>query len=170
MYIDITTKTKTREILPFLTVSNLMEVVKDVPAIPMNKPLTEFTLEEFDMCLTSSEAFIFKLAKHNRKALVFLGRVKDFYNSLEGFKKFTQQFEVQQTAEEKQAANGVPFPSFGNSMLTTVIEFYHLHNVEEATKMKVKEWMLAFEHSASNAMYSRRYSDIARKNAKLKRK
>lgn len=162
-------RTHTRKILPLLTVSNLTEVIKDVPAIPMEKPLTEFTLEEFDMCLTSPEAFIFELAKHNRKALVFLGRVKDFYNSLEGFKKFTQQFEMKQSAEEKQAANGVPFPSFGNSMLTTVIEFYHLHSVDEASKMKVKEWMLAFEHSASNAMYSRRYSDIARKNAKHKK-
>lgn len=170
MYIDITTKTKTREILPFLTTNNIREVCKQVDAIPIDPSLPEMTLEEFDELISSPEKYVMKLARKHRRALRFLGACRDMFNQLEGFSKFVKSFEVQQTAEEKQAANGVPFPSFGNSMLTTVIEFYHLHSVEEAAKMKVKEWMLAFEHSASNAMYSRRYSDIARKNAKLKRK
>lgn len=165
----ITPKTRTKSILPFLTVRNLTEVIKDVECVPLETPLTEMTLEEFDEIISSPEVYINKLARKNRKALVFLGRCKDLYDSLEGFTNFMKKFEVKQSAEEKQAANGVHFPSFGNSMLTTVIEFYSLHSVDEAAKIKVKEFLLAYEHTASNALYSRRYSDIARKNAKHKR-
>ena len=169
MDILIDKRTRTRQILPLLTISNIGEVIKSVPAVPMEKPLTEWTIEEFDEALTSPETILMKMALKNRKALVFLGRVRDFYDSLEGFKQFTQKFEIKQSAEEKQAANGVPFPSFGNSMLTTVIEFYHLHSVEEASKMQVREWMLAFQHNASTAMFNKRYSDITTKKAKARK-
>lgn len=169
MDILIDKRTRTRKILPLLTISNIGDVIKNVPAIPMRKPLTDWTIEEFDEALTSPETVLFKMALQNRRALVFLGRVKDFYDSLEGFQKFTQQFEIKQSAEEKQAANGVPFPSFGNSMLITLIEFYHLHSVEEASKMRLKEYMLAFQHNAANAMFNKRYSDITMKKAKARK-
>lgn len=169
MDILITKRTRTRKILPLLTISNITEVIKSVPAIPMEKPLTDWTIEELDEALTSPESFIFKMALHNRKALVFLGRCRDFMESLEGFQQFVKSFEIKQSAEEKQAANGVPFPSFGNSMLITLVEFYHLHSVEEASKKLVKEWMLVFQHNAANAMFNKRYSDITMKKTKAKK-
>lgn len=169
MDILIDKHTRTRQILPLLTISNIGEVIKSVPAVPMEKPLTEWTIEEFDEALTSPETILLKMALKNRKALVFLGRVRDFYDSLEGFQRFIKQFEIQQSVEEKQAANGIPFPSFGNTMLTTVIEAYHLHSVEEASKVKVKEYMLFFQHNASTAMFNKRYSDITTKKAKARK-
>lgn len=170
MEIDITYKTKTREILPFLTTSNITEVCKQVEIVPIDPPLPEMTVEEFDQLLSSPENYMMKLAKKHRNALQFLGACRDMFDQLDGFTKFIKRFDVKQSQEEKQAANGVPFPSFGNYIISTLVKFYNLHSVDEAAKKKVKEFMLAFEVESSNAMFSRRYSDITAKKAKLKKK
>lgn len=169
MEIQITSKTKTKEILPFLTSININELIKDVDVVHLDTPIVEMTIKEFEEILSNPDEYVKKLALNNKKAFVFLGRVKDLMNSLEGFGKFIKQYEIKQTAEEKQAATGISFPSFGNSMLITVIEFYNLNSVEQASKMKVKEWMLCFQHQASNAMFNRRYSDIISKKSKMKK-
>ena len=169
MEIQITSKTKTREIIPFLTNINIEELVKQVDVVALETPVVDMTIEEFEVILSDPNEYIKKLAFNNKKALIFLGRVKDLLNSLEGFGKFLKRYEVKQTSEEKQAMNNVPFPSFGNAMLVTLIEFYHLNSVEQASKMKVKEWMLCFEYQASNAMFNRRYSEIMTKKSKMKK-
>ena len=169
MELLITEKTKTREILPFLTTSNIKNLIKDVDVVELDVPITEMRIEEFEELISAPEQFMLRLATKNKRALVFLGKCKDLVNSLEGFSKFVSQYESKHSPEEKQAMNGINFPSFGNNMLTTLIEFYHLHSVEEASNMKVKEWMLVFEHQASNALFSRRYSEIVQKKSKMKK-
>lgn len=170
MDIDITYKTKTKEILPFLTTSNITDVCKQVPMVPLDTPLPEMTVEEFDELLSSPETYMMKLAKKHRNAINFLGACRDMFDQLDGFTKFIKRFEVNQSSEERQAASGVPFPSFGNYIVSTLVKFYNLHGVDEACKKKVKEFMLAFEVESSNAIYSKRYSEITAKNAKMKQK
>lgn len=170
MDIEITDKTRTRDILPFLTTSNITEVCKQVDVVPIDPPIPEMTVDDFNELLSSPENYMMKLAKKHRGALQFLGACRDMFDQLEGFTKFIKQFEVKQSAEEKQAANGVPFPSFGNYMVSTLVKFYNLHGVDEAANKRVKEFMLAFEVESSNAMFSRRYSEITAKKAKIKKK
>lgn len=170
MDIEITDKTRTRDILPFLTTSNITEVCKQVDVVPIDPPIPEMTVDDFNELLSSPENYMMKLAKKHRGALQFLGACRDMFDQLEGFTKFIKRFEVKQSAEEKQAANGVPFPSFGNYMVSTLVKFYNLHGVDEAANKRVKEFMLAFEVESSNAMFSRRYSEITAKKAKIKKK
>lgn len=169
MDILITDKTRTRDILPFLTTGNLKEVLEKVPPVELDTPITEMTIDEFLELIDSPEAYLNVLARKNRKALVFLGKCRTLYKSLDGFSNFLKRFEYKQSAEEKQASNGVPFPSFGNRMAATLIGFYHLHSVEDAGKMKVKEFMLAFEIEGSQTLFSRRYNEIITKKNKLKK-
>ena len=170
MDIEITDKTRTRDILPFLTTSNITEVCKQVDVVPIDPPIPEMTVDDFNELLSSPENYMMKLAKKHRGALQFLGACRDMFDQLEGFTKFIKRFEVKQSAEEKQAATGVPFPSFGNYMVSTLVKFYNLHGVDEAANKRVKEFMLAFEVESSNAMFSRRYSEITAKKAKIKKK
>ena len=170
MDIEITDKTRTRDILPFLTTSNITEVCKQVDVVPIDPPIPEMTVDDFNELLSSPENYMMKLAKKHRGALQFLGACRDMFDQLEGFTKFIKQFEVKQSGEEKQAANGVPFPSFGNYMVSTLVKFYNLHGVDEAANKRVKEFMLAFEVESSTAMFSRRYSEITAKKAKIKKK
>lgn len=169
MDILITDRTKTRDILPFLTTGNLKEVLDKVQSVPLDTPIPEMTVSDFNDLLSAPEDYTLRMAKDNRKALVFLGKCKDLYNQLEGFKRFMSRFEYKQSAEEKQASNGIPFPSFGNQMVITLVETYHLHSVDEAGEMPVKAWMLAFEHNASQTLFSRRYNEIITKKSKMKK-
>lgn len=166
----ITRRTKTRDILPLLTKERLEEVLEQVPEVPLRKPLLSMTVGEFGEIVSDEEGWLLELVKENRRALVFLGKVKTFRKEMEGISKFLKMFDYKQSQEESAAARGVMFPTLPQKMLLKCAEFFHLTSFEAAEKCKVSDWLLIFQDEASSALYQRNYSKIIEGKQKAKAK
>lgn len=170
MLITIDNKTKTCDVVYLLHTQNIETVLKQVPPLPLDKDIVDMTIKEFDDMLSQPLVYIQKMMDDNEMALDFLGKYKTYKSSVEGFFSFHKQFETKQTAEEKQAANGINFPSFSDRMLATLIKYYNLNSIESAANMKVREYLFAFHDQASTSLYQERLQEIVTKKNKNKKK
>lgn len=166
----ITKNTRTRDLLPLLTKDNLEQVLEQVPEQPLEKPLLSMSVAEFGEIVSDEEDWLLELARKNRRALDFLGKLKRFQAEMNGISSFLKRFECTQTNEEKSAASGVLFPTLPQRMLLECCEFFHLHSFEDAEKCKVSDWLLVFQNNASSVLYQRNYSKIIESKNKLKSK
>lgn len=169
MELTIDENTKTEEIVYLLDSSNVDELLKQIDALPLSKDITDFTIEEFDALLNNTAPYVARLAKENTKALVFLGKYKTLKNSIDGFFKFVEQYKTKQSSEEKQAAKGINFPSFGDCMLGLMIKYYGLHSIDDAKIRTVAEYLFALQDTASSALFEWKLNEIYRKKSKQKK-
>lgn len=166
----ITKKTKTSEILPFLTKDNLEDLLKQVETVPLEKTLMSMTIAEFDGVINNEEGFLMNLVKDNKYALQFLGKLKSYRTQIEGLNSFFKRFEVKLSPEETAAAKGVLFPDTIQRMLLTCCSFFHLKSFDEAEDCKVSDYLLIFQDEASTAQYQRNYNKIMEQKQKNKKK
>ena len=166
----ITRRTRTKDILPLLTKERLDDLLQQVPEVPLRKPLLSMTVGEFGDIIEDEEGFLLSLAKGNRRALRFLGRLKSYRSQMDGLNRFLKRFDIEQSKEEKAAAKGVLFPNMPQRMLLTCCKFFHLKSFRKAEKCKLSEYLTIFQDEASSVVFQRKYNKIIEAKYKAKNK
>lgn len=163
----ITKKTRTREIIHFIDESNIEEIISKIPPYPLKKSVMELTIDEFNT--VSSEDYIKQILKE-KYAYKALGKLRTLREQMKLVEKLSSINTIEQSAEEKQAANGIQFVSGIERMLIDVTEFFHLHSFAEAEKRTVGEWIVINMHKTSQAKYERNYNKMQEAKQKQRKK
>lgn len=161
----ITTKTKTKSVLPLLTAERLAQLMEAIEPQPLEKDLTDMTVGEFLDCLEEDYALRFLEEKYLYKAI---GKMKEFKRQMEAITKYLQINEVRPNAEQERAAVGVSFPDFGDNILLTVTEYFHLHSFDEAEQVKMSNYLLIHRKLSAEARFKYQYDKIIEQRMKQK--
>lgn len=165
----ITRRTKTKKILPFLTDEIFNELIESVPEVPLERSISDMTIEQFGDIADNEEKYVNKLLSEKYLFNAF-GKLKTYKREMNEMKEFLKINEIKQSPEEKQAAIGINFPDFVTRMLLTVTKYYNLHSINEAKKMLMSDYFAVLWDEASSLKYQRAYSEIMAKKAELKNK
>lgn len=160
-------RTKTADILPFLTKERLEQLVDEVPEMPLNKPILSMTCGEFIECL--DDDYVLGFLKQ-RKALKAIGMVKSYKRQMDEINKYIQANRVKETPEMKQAGVNVQFPTFGQSILMTVTEYLHLDRIEKAADVPLSEYLMIQRKQSAENKFSVNHSKILEQKNKQKQK
>ena len=166
----ITRRTKTKDVLPFLTADRAKEIMDAVDEYPLDRNIIELTIGEFMDCLEDGYAERFLKERYLYKAF---GKIKCFRRQMEEISQFLKMNETKPNGEQERAALGIVFPTFGEQMLMTVTEYFHLANFDEAEEIKLHNYLLIMKKNTSEnkfkANYEKIISDkIKRQNGKRK--
>lgn len=165
----ITKRTKTKDVLPFINKENIDYILENVPEVELKKSIMNMTIEEFSEIILNEEAFILAFLKEKRAFKAF-GKLKSYRKQMDDIQKFMKLYDIKQTNEEKQAANGIIFPDMVSRMLITVTKFFSLKSFDEAKKVKISDFLMIFQDENSSIQYQRAYSDILKAQQKIKNK
>ena len=149
----ITTSTPTVLVLPILTYDVLEKLMETTPLMEMEKPIWKMTCGEFIECL-DEEA---------------IGHLKCFKRDMESLQRYLNLNEIKETSEENQAKQGVVFPTFQETILITVAEFFHLRNFEEAEDIPFSNFLLINKYKTANAKFERNLNKIITSKSKMKK-
>lgn len=163
----ITKRTKTKDVLPFLTKERLELLINDVPEVPLKKPILSLTCGEFIQCLDDDYVLGFLQQK---RALKAFGMVKSFRRQMEEINKYLQANKVSESAEMKQASINVQFPTIGQSILMTVTEYLHLDRIEKAADVPLSEFLMIQRKQSAENKFSVNHSKILEQKNKQKQK
>lgn len=163
---QITTSTPTIEVLPLLTDDIFQQLVEKTPLLEMEKPIWSMTCGEFIECLDEDYTKRFFDEPTIGEAI---GHFKCFKRDMEALEHYLHQNDTKDTNEEMQAKSGVVFPSFGETILLTVAEFFNLHNFNEAEDVPFSNYLLIHKYKTANAKYERALNQIYTNKAKTKK-
>lgn len=169
MNIQITHRTKTKDILPLLNAENIERLLEVMPEQPLETAIFSMEIRTFADILTDEQSFIESLLSE-RKALVAFGRLKEYRKEIQQFTAFLKQFDFKETSEEQQAKRGIQFPDMAMRMMTDVTRFFGLKSFDDAERMKVSDWLAVFQSDAASALYQRKLNDIYRRKSEVKKK
>lgn len=162
----ITTKTPTIEVLPLLTEDLMKQLIENTPLMEMEKPIWEMTCGEFIECLDDDYIKTFLMEETIGEAI---GHLKCFKRDMAALEKFLTMNDTKETSEEHQAKQGVTFPTFGETILLTVAEFFHLRNFEEAEDTPFSNYLLIHKYKTANSKYERALNQIYQNKSKMKK-
>lgn len=170
----ITEKTRCREVEHLLTKEKLEELMK-LPEVTMKEPFRtrnfmDLTIKQLDWILDNPEKIVRIIRMTNPRLLEFVSRVKGLKSNLKGIEDFLKSYQTEQTKAEKRAMKGISFPDFINQILIDLIEFYHLHSVRQAARMKLKEWMLCAQSKMSKTKFQAELNKIQKQEAEAAKK
>lgn len=170
----ITEKTRCREVEHLLTKEKLEELMK-LPEVTMKEPFRtrnfmDLTIKQLDWVLDYPEKAVRIIRWTSPKLLDFVSRVKGLKANLKGIEDFLKGYQTEQTKAEKKAMKGISFPDFINQILIDLIEFYHLNSVKQASRMKLKEWMLAAQSKMAKNKFQAELNKIQRQEAEAAKK
>lgn len=165
--------TKVKDILPLLTMrmDRLDGILSLVPECKIyvrkhfwrkKQPYSIFdiTIGELNALMMDPEKVFMKLLKPRRSALIAFGQVKYLKNQLKRFENFMEQISLPQSDEEKRAAYGINFPNTIGRLLLTAVQFFHLHSMDQAEKVKLGDIMLVLFDQTSSVKYQRSFNKI----------
>lgn len=161
----ITKKTKTKDVIPFLNEENFEKILKAVDEYPLEKPLLEMTIGEFIEALEEGYAMKYMEEKYVYKAF---GKLKSYKNQMEMISKYLQLNDIEPSADQKAAANGVHFLTFEEGMLYKAAEFFNLKSFEEAENVKLSNYMLIHKKESSEAKFQHNWNKIIETRNKAK--
>lgn len=162
----ITKRTKTRDVLPFVTDKEVMDRILDaVEEVPLDKSLIEMTIAEF--AETMEEGYMASLL-NEKYAWKAFGKIKSFKRQTEEIGKFLKMNELKPSKDQESAAIGVVFPSFEEQMLLTVCEYFHLRSFDEAENVKMSNYMLIQQKQSADAKFQHQYNKIIELRSKAK--
>ena len=168
---QITKRTRLKELLPLLTDKERLDSVLDgIEEYPLKKDVISMNIGEFSEIVLDEEAWVKKMFRPNERAYKALGRVKNYKRQMEQLMNWIKKFNIKQTADEKQAAIGVDFPDFISRMLITVTEFFKLSSFKEAEKVPLADYLLILQDQSSSIQYQRNYQKIIDLKNKSKNK
>lgn len=160
----VTKKTRVGELLPLLNEERMRQLSQEVPAQPLERPLLKMTCGEFIAAL--DEGYAMSFFGRRERALVAFGRYRQFLTEMEGVTAYIRRYEVEQSGEEKAAAQGVSFPTLQERILLDCVRFYHLHSTMEAERLPIADWLLTVKSEGSAAQYQRKLSKIQQNKTK----
>lgn len=164
---EITKKTKVKEVLPLLFNEGMMDkILEDVKEYPLEKPILSMTIGEFIEIVLNEQSFVKKIMKPNERAYIAFGRLKSFKKEMEQLMKYIQKFQIKQSSEEKQAAINIDFPDFLSKILLTTTQFFRLHSFKEAESIPLADYILILKDQVSSIQYQRNYSKIMEQKSK----
>lgn len=154
----ITRRTRTRDVLPFVTDKETMDrIIGAVDEVPLDKPLIEMTIAEF--AETTDEDYVLRFL-NEKYAWKAFGKLKSLKKQTEEITKFLQMNEVKPNKDQESAAIGVVFPDMVEQMLIRVTEFFHLKSFDEAEQVKLSNYMLINKKDSSEAKFRSNYEKI----------
>ena len=157
---QITKKTKVKEVLPFLNEEKTKYLLENIPEYPLDKPIISMTIGEFSEILLDEQAYIQTFMSPKERAYKAFGRLRAFKREMDEIQKWMNKFEIKQSAEEKQAAIGIEFPNFVTKILITVVQFFSLHSFKEAEEIPLADYLVILQDQSSQVKYQRQYSKI----------
>lgn len=163
----ITKKTKTRDVLPLLTKETFEELLEQVPEVKLKKPLINLPIRKFCEIISDEEAYVAKLLKQ-RNALKAFGMLKSYRNQMKAITLFIKKYEIKQTQEEKQAAQGIDFPDMVTKIYLTIIKFFGYKTFFAAGFVPFSYYLMILQDEASSLKFQRAYSDIIKQQMRLK--
>lgn len=144
-----------------LNEERIRQLSEQIPAKPLDTPLLKMTCGEFIGALDERYAMSFFAPE----ALAFeaFGKYRQFLDEMQGVTAYLKRYELESTAEEQAASQGVVFPSMQERILLDCVRAYHLHSTEEAERLPIADWLLVVKSEGSSAQYQRRLSKINQK-------
>lgn len=164
---QVTKKTRTREVLPLLNSKRMEEILKKVPAIPLKKHVVDFTVGEFIQAMTTE--WVVKQVKRRRKALDALGWLRSFRKEMAQIQKFIEKCQPPQDEDAKAAAVGVNFPTPQERMLLDCVKAFGLKRMDGkflrygATDVPLAEYLILVKDQAASAKYQYNLNKIQSK-------
>lgn len=168
----ITKWTKLKKVLPLVNAGNIERLVEMVPEHPSIN-LFGMTIAKFAEIVDNEQEWIMtNIFQRERYALNAFGKLKSLKKQMEQLSNFINRYDIPATQEEKNAKNGIAFPTFIQSILCDLVEYFGLNSFEEAERYKLSDWLMIFQKRASQSLFEYRYNkNIELKNkAKSKRK
>ena len=168
----ITYKTKTKDLLPLISEYNFQQLMDLIPEVEY-KSIYSMTISEFADIMEDEAKYIEdNILKKEKYAIDCFGKIKHLQAQMKRFGDFLKKYEIPQNVDEKNAANGVIFPSMVQSMLLTLVEGFNLNSFDQAEKMKVSDWLMLFQKRAAQSLFEYRYNKAleTKNKAKSKRK
>lgn len=170
----ITEKTRCREVEHLMTPEKMDEFIK-LPEIETKEPFRmrkfmDLTIKQLDWILDHPDKVLKIIRATSPRLLDFVGRVKGLKANMKFLEDFLKSYQVEQTKQERQAMRGIAFPGFTDQILIDLIEFYHLHSVKQASRMRLKEWLLCSQSKMSRNKFQSELSRIHNREMEASRK
>lgn len=164
---NITKRTLTSTVLPFLTKDEFENILEKCEEVPLDKSLFHMTCGEFIKSLDDS--FVEDIFKE-RYILDVFGKLKTYKREMDQIERYLKKNEFKPTADEERATQGIHFPSFPERILMTVTEYFHLKSFEEAENIPFSNYMIIINAKNADSKYERQYNRIMENKAKMKNK
>lgn len=168
----INKRTKYKDILPFLYDKDKVQQLMDkIPLQPLKKEFGLWTCGDFIRILNNDQEFIDKeILGKSRYAVVVLGRLKAFDMLMKNIYKYLNQNSTKVSDEEKQASNGVVFPTMQEQILLKVQQRFYLKSFSEAENVLFVDYMLCVKDESSKQKFELNLNRVYEQKRKLKSK
>jgi len=167
--VDITKTTTIEEVAPFLKPEHIEALLEKCDTVALTKPIIGFTVGEF--LEATDEKYIMTFFKDPKELVTTaVGRLKQFKKEMEQIQMLLKQNEIKLTPEEQQAQKGVVFPSFQECVLVETMEWFGLHNLNDAEDIPLSNYLVMKRKKNADALFERRLNEIYANKSKTKNK
>ena len=157
----LTRRTKLKEIAHLLTEERIKEILPLVAEFPLKKSLFFCTCGEFCRVMDGDEYFInSEIIGKEKKAVRYFGKLKRLRNEMETINKFMNLNKRKETTEEKQARQGVSFPTAQQMILLVVQKAFYLKSLTEAEKVPFSNYLILHQSQTAESKYQDNYNKI----------
>lgn len=166
---DITRDTTIGDAAPFLTEEHIQQLLEDPRVVTvMSVVIVDMTVGEFLESLEPGYAMKF-FSNPEDNLIEAVGKLKSFKKQMEDIQKVLKLNEPTLSSEEKSAQAGVVFPSYQESMLCDCVDWFHLHNMEEAEALPFSDYLVMKRKKSAEALFERNLNKIYANKAKTKK-
>lgn len=162
----ITENTHTMAVLPFMTKDDFDRLVDECDEVPLDKSVFDMTCGEFIETLDDGYAAKFLEEEY---ILAAAGKIKRYKREMEMLDRYLRLNDFKPSPEEERAKAGITFPTFAESILMTVTEYFHLKSFEEAESIPFSNYLLINKSQNATAKYDRNYRKITEEKARRKK-
>lgn len=160
----LSSRTKTRDLIPLLTPERLEFLLGAVPAVPLPKPVIAFTVGEYVEALSPD---YWQKAMRPRRALKALGRLKQLRKEMQEVADFIEAHTLPMEPRDRAAMAGVDFPTAQESLLLEAREAFGLSRLDStgrvarwfgsygAADIPLAEYLLSLKGKAAGAKFDR---------------
>lgn len=152
----LTNKTKYSEIAPFLNPERVEAILAVVEEYPLKKSLFQCTCGEFCRVMDGNAEFIEQEimgVADNDLAVVRFGKLKRFQTEMGKITNFLNLNKRKESAIEKQARNGVFFPTAQQNILLVVQNAFYLNSLTEAEKVPFSNYLILQQSQSAESLY-----------------
>lgn len=163
---DITRDTLTAAVLPTLKQADFEALLEKIDPIPLKQSLFAMTCGEY--IAACRDGWVESNILTEEYLVVAIGRLKQFKKEQEQIAKYLKLNEITETSEEKQAKAGIVFPTFEESIILTVAEYFHLKNFDEAEEVPFSNFLLIHKKQTAESKFERNLHRVYDSKAKMR--
>lgn len=154
-----------KEVISALTPDEVNDIISKISVSENYKSIFTMNCGEF-IETTNNDDWFDECYDSSETLFDFLGKIKGRNEDFKNLNKLLDQNKTSLKSNEKEAQRGVVFPSFAESILIDVAQFFNLKNFEEAANVPFSNWLIIHKHNTANAKFQRnleRINDLNRK-------